>query len=88
MGTVGAAIGVAGLQALRDRRGESDLFGRELQATVIGVADEIAAAASLVIGEGAEGTPVAVVRGAAYDPDPADGGIGALLRPLERDLFR
>jgi coenzyme F420-0:L-glutamate ligase/coenzyme F420-1:gamma-L-glutamate ligase len=88
MGTIGAAIGVAGIKPLRDRRGETDLFGRELRATVIGVADEIAAAASLVIGEAAEGTPVAIVRGATYDPDPADAGIGELLRPLEKDLFR
>jgi len=87
MGTTGAAIGVAGMKPLRDRRGESDLFGRELQATVIGVADEIAAAASLVIGEAAEGTPAAVVRGAAYDADE-EAGIGDLLRPLEKDLFR
>jgi coenzyme F420-0:L-glutamate ligase/NADPH-dependent F420 reductase len=87
MGTTGHAIGSAGLKPLRDRRGEADLFGRELQATVIGVADEIAAAASLVIGEAAEGTPVAIVRGATYDPD--DGvGVGEILRPLDKDLFR
>jgi len=87
MGTTGSAIGSAGLKPLRDRRGEADLFGRELQATVIGVADEIAAAASLVMGEAAEGTPVAIVRGAAYDADDA-AGIGELLRPLDKDLFR
>jgi len=87
MGTVGAAIGVSGMKPLRDRRGEADLFGRELQATVIGVADEIAAAASLVIGEAAEGTPVAIVRGAAYDPSD-DAGVAELLRPLDKDLFR
>jgi coenzyme F420-0:L-glutamate ligase/coenzyme F420-1:gamma-L-glutamate ligase len=87
MGTMGAAIGVAGIKPLRDRRGETDLFGRELKATVVGVADEIAAAASLVIGEAAEGTPVAIVRGAVYDPDE-DAGIEDLLRPQERDLFR
>jgi coenzyme F420-0:L-glutamate ligase/coenzyme F420-1:gamma-L-glutamate ligase len=87
MGTTGAAIGSAGLRPLRDRRGEPDLFGRTLQATVIGVADEIAAAASLVVGEAAEGTPVAIVRGATYDPDD-EAGIGELLRPLQMDLFR
>ena len=87
MGTTGAAIGVSGMRPLRDRRGETDLFGRVLQATVIGVADEIAAAASLVIGEAAEGTPVAVVRGAVYEP-AGDEGIGEILRPLEQDLFR
>jgi coenzyme F420-0:L-glutamate ligase/NADPH-dependent F420 reductase len=87
MGTMGAAIGVSGLKPLRDRRGETDLFGRELKATIIGVADEIAAAASLVIGEAAEGTPVAIVRGAPYEPDEA-AGIGELLRPIDKDLFR
>ena len=87
MGTIGTAIGVAGMAPLRDRRGESDLFGRELQATVTGVADEIASAASLVIGEGAEGLPAAVVRGAIYTPDEA-GDIREILRPLDKDLFQ
>lgn len=87
MGTVGTAIAAAGMKPLRDRRGEHDLFGRELQATVIGVADEIAAAASLVIGEAAEGSPVAIVSGAAYTPDET-GSIAEIIRPLEQDLFR
>ena len=87
MGTIGQAIGVAGMKPLRDHRGEADLFGRELKATVIGVADEIAAAASLVIGEAAEGLAVAIVRGATYDLDEA-AGVGELLRPIEEDLFR
>lgn len=87
MGTVGTAIGVSGMKPLRDRRGETDLFGRELQATVIGVADEIAAAASLAIGEAAEGTPVAIVRGAVYDRS-GDQGVAEILRPLDKDLFR
>jgi coenzyme F420-0:L-glutamate ligase/NADPH-dependent F420 reductase len=86
-GTIGTAIGAAGLKPLRDRRGESDLFGRELKATIIGVADEIAAAASLVIGEAAEGTPAVLVRGAVYDPSE-DAVALDLLRPLEQDLFR
>lgn len=87
MGTIGSAIGVAGIKPLRDRRGELDLFGRELRATVIGVADEIAAAASLVIGEAAEGTPAVVVRGATYDADE-EASVSELIRPLETDLFR
>lgn len=86
MGTVGTAIGCAGLHPVRDRCGEVDLFGRVLQATRIGVADEIAAAASLVIGEGAEGIPVVVVRGATYDRDDAVG-TAPLLRPVAEDLF-
>jgi coenzyme F420-0:L-glutamate ligase/NADPH-dependent F420 reductase len=87
MGTTGQAIGSSGLKPVRDRRGETDLFGRELKATVIGTADEIAGAASLVIGEAAEGSPVAIVRGAPYIPDD-EAGLGELLRPLEQDLFR
>ena len=87
MGTTGTAIGVAGMKPLRDRRGEVDLFGRELKATVVAVADEIAAAASLVIGEAAEGTPVSIVRGATYEADD-ETGVSELLRPLEQDLFR
>ncbi|MBV9996631.1 MAG: coenzyme F420-0:L-glutamate ligase [Caulobacteraceae bacterium] len=87
MGTTGHAIGSAGIGPLRDRRGETDLFGRELKATIIGVADEIAAAASLIIGEAAEGSPVAIVRGAAYMADE-EAGVGEILRPLDQDLFR
>jgi len=87
VGTTGHAIAVAGMKPLRDRRGETDLFGRVLQATVVAVADEIAAAASLVIGEAAEGTPAVLVRGAVYD-EAEEGGIGELLRPIEQDLFR
>ncbi|MFZ4605590.1 MAG: coenzyme F420-0:L-glutamate ligase [Caulobacter sp.] len=86
MGTTGAAIASSGLKPLRDRRGESDLFGRVLQATIIGVADEIAAAASLIIGEAAEGLPVAVVSGAVYDRDETVG-IGDILRARHEDLF-
>lgn len=88
MGTMGAAIGVAGMRPVRDRRGEPDLFGRVLESTIIGVADEIAAAASLVIGEGAEGTPAAIVRGAHYEDADGDVGIGELLRPIDQDLFQ
>ena len=86
MGTTGTAIGCSGLKPLRDRRGEQDLFGRVLQATVIGVADEIAAAASLVMGEGAEGLPAVIVSGAIYERDEL-AGISALLRPRTEDLF-
>lgn len=87
LGATGAAIGVSGMKPVRDRRGETDLFGRTLQATIVGVADEIAAAASLVIGEGSEGQPAAVVSGATYDRDE-EAGIDALLRPIQEDLFR
>jgi coenzyme F420-0:L-glutamate ligase/NADPH-dependent F420 reductase len=86
-GTLGTAIGAAGMKPVRDRRGESDLFGRELKATMVAVADELAAAASLVIGEAAEGVPAALIRGAIFDPDD-DGSALDLLRPLDQDLFR
>lgn len=85
-GTVGVAIGIAGLSALRDRRGDLDLTGYVLQHTVIGLADEIAAAASLLMGPAAEGVPAVLVRG--LDLPPGDGSAKDLQRPAERDLFR
>lgn len=89
MGTLGTAIGCAGLGAIQDRRGETDLFGRTLQATIIAVADSLAAAAVLAMGEGAEGTPAAIVRGAEKWVTQEDGpGAGAQLRPLAEDMFR
>ncbi len=90
IGTTGAAIGCAGLQVLEDRRGVGrDLFGRTLEATVIAIADSIAAMASLAMGEGDEGTPVAIVRGAGRWVT-ADHGHGAAsgLRPVAEDMFR
>ncbi len=90
IGTVGTAIGCAGLQVLEDRRGTGrDLYGRTLQATIIAVADSIAALAGLAMGEGDEGTPVVVVRGAGRWVTPEDGpGAASGLRPIEQDLFR
>ncbi len=89
IGTLGTAIGCAGLDVLEDRRGASDLFGRTLQATVIAVADAIATAAVLVMGEGAEGVPAAIVRGAARWISADDGpGAASGLRPVSQDMFR
>jgi coenzyme F420-0:L-glutamate ligase/coenzyme F420-1:gamma-L-glutamate ligase len=85
-GTVGVAIGVAGLPALEDLRGQQDLFGFTLRITQVGVADELAAAASLVMGQAAEGTPVVHVRGFPYPL--RDGSLKELIRPKEQDLFR
>jgi coenzyme F420-0:L-glutamate ligase/coenzyme F420-1:gamma-L-glutamate ligase len=86
---VGTAIGAAGLVVIDDRRGETDLFGRTLQATLVAVADSIAAAGVLVMGEGAEGVPAAIVRGAGRFVGDADGeGATAGLRPMHEDLFR
>jgi coenzyme F420-0:L-glutamate ligase/coenzyme F420-1:gamma-L-glutamate ligase len=86
LGTVGVAIGVAGLPALWDRRGESDLYGYELEHTDVGTADEIAAAAGLLMGQAAEGTPVVLVRGLRLPPFA--GQARDLIRPAEADLYR
>ena len=90
IGTVGAAIGCAGLTVLDDRRGKGqDLFGRTLQATVIAVADAVAAATVLAMGEGAEGTPAALVRGGDCWVTNEDGpGAASGLRPVAEDMFR
>jgi coenzyme F420-0:L-glutamate ligase/coenzyme F420-1:gamma-L-glutamate ligase len=85
-GTVGTAIGISGLPGLLDLRGQPDLFGFKLQITQVGVADELAAAASLMMGQAAEGTPVVHVRGFPYPLQ--DGNMKELLRPKEKDLFR
>jgi coenzyme F420-0:L-glutamate ligase/coenzyme F420-1:gamma-L-glutamate ligase len=85
-GTVGIALGAAGLPAVIDWRGHPDLFGRALEVTETGFADEIAAAASLVMGQADEGVPIALVRGLKWlapDAPAAD-----LVRPPEHDLFR
>jgi coenzyme F420-0:L-glutamate ligase/coenzyme F420-1:gamma-L-glutamate ligase len=85
-GTVGVAIGISGLPGLQDLRGQSDLFGFTLRITQVGVADELAAAASLVMGQAAEGTPVVHVRGFPYSL--REGSLHELIRPKEQDLFR
>lgn len=86
LGTVGAAIGVAGPAALIDRRGERDLFGRILESTEVGFADGIAAAAVLAMGEGAEGAPVVVIRGLAWEDTRQVAR--DVLRPRDKDMFR
>jgi coenzyme F420-0:L-glutamate ligase / coenzyme F420-1:gamma-L-glutamate ligase len=86
LGTLGVAIGLSGLPALLDLRGQPDLFGYQLRVTQVGVADELAAAASLVMGQAAEGTPVVHVRGFPYPLREAS--LPELLRPREQDLFR
>ncbi|MCW1431149.1 coenzyme F420-0:L-glutamate ligase [Novosphingobium sp. JCM 18896] len=90
IGTVGTAIGCAGLCVVDDRRGaDQDLFGRTLQATMIAVADAVAGAAVLAMGEGAEGTPAALVRGVGRWVSVEDGpGMTVGLRPVEQDMFR
>jgi coenzyme F420-0:L-glutamate ligase/coenzyme F420-1:gamma-L-glutamate ligase len=87
-GQTDAAIGAAGVQPVRDHRGQPDTFGTPLEVTVAAVADEIAAAADLVKGK-TRGIPVAIVRGLAELVTEADGpGAGALIRPAAEDMFR
>jgi coenzyme F420-0:L-glutamate ligase/coenzyme F420-1:gamma-L-glutamate ligase len=86
LGTVGITIGIAGLPGLVDLRGKPDLFNFRLQITQVGVADELAAAASLMMGQAAEGTPAVHVRGFPYPLREAS--LSELLRPKEEDLFR
>src|SRR5690242_6646594 len=85
-GTVGIALGAAGLPALIDWRGQPDLFGRTLEVTETGFADEIAAAASLVQGQAAEATPIVLVRGLSWSAPATPAA--AIVRPPEHDLFR
>lgn len=87
LGTTGVAIGVAGLPAILDLRGDEDLFGRELKISLQAIADELSATAALIQGQGAEGQPVVVIRGDfnwRADESPAT----ALIRPQDMDLFR
>lgn len=85
-GTVGVAIGVAGLPALLDLRGKPDLFDYALQITQVGLADELAAAASALMGQADEGRPIIHLRGVPYAF--RDGDARELVRPKEMDMFR
>jgi coenzyme F420-0:L-glutamate ligase / coenzyme F420-1:gamma-L-glutamate ligase len=85
-GIVGVAIGAAGMPALQSLVGTPDLYGRALRITEVAFADELAAAASLVMGQSAEGLPVVHVRGFAATGQRSNAA--ALIRPKERDLFR
>jgi coenzyme F420-0:L-glutamate ligase/coenzyme F420-1:gamma-L-glutamate ligase len=85
-GTVGIAIGVSGIPGLVDLRGDKDLFGYTLRVTQVGAADELAAAASLMMGQAAEGTPAIHVRGFPYKL--RESALKELIRPKDEDLFR
>ena len=85
-GTVGIALGAAGLPALADLRGRPDLYGRALQVSETGFADEIAAAASLLMGQADEATPIIVVRGLTWSAKASSAA--QLLRDPTEDLFR
>ncbi len=86
VGTVGVAIGCAGIAATLDLRGKTDMFGRPLRVTVVGHGDEVAAAASIVMGQAGEARPVVLVRG-LLSQAPAQPA-AALIRPQQQDLFR
>ena len=85
-GTVGVAIGAAGVASLQDLRGHPDLYGRPLQVSETGFADEVAAAASLLMGQADEGFPVVLVSGLAVSRPPL--AARTLIRPEADDLFR
>lgn len=93
-GAVGVAVGVSGIKALWDRKGEKDLYGRELETTQIAVADELAAAASLLMGQADEGIPVVIIRGynsfLLQDDFELNEKTGSksLIRPKKFDAFR
>ncbi len=85
LGTIGGAIGCAGIEVLDDRRGQHDMFGRELKVTMINRADSIAAMATLIMGESIERTPVAIVHG--FGVDAHHGRAADIIRPAVDDLF-
>jgi coenzyme F420-0:L-glutamate ligase/coenzyme F420-1:gamma-L-glutamate ligase len=85
VGTVDVAVGIAGMKAVKDERGLKDRYGYELRAAVAAVADEVAAAAELVMGK-RDGVPVVIVRGCEIEKE--EGSVKELLRPVAEDLFR
>ena len=87
MGEINVAMGIAGIKPIRDRRGEKDLFGYVLRIKQTSVADELASAAELVIGQANEGIPVAIIRGYNYQVTE-NASAAELSRPKEKDLFR
>ncbi len=86
VGTVGIALGAAGLESVLDLRGQSDLYGRPLAVSIVGLGDELAAAASILQGQGDEGLPVILIRG--LDRSTNQGNGSTLVRDEEEDLFR
>jgi coenzyme F420-0:L-glutamate ligase / coenzyme F420-1:gamma-L-glutamate ligase len=84
-GTIGTAIGASGIPTLLDLRGRPDLYGRPLETTEVGWADELACAASLMMGQASEGRPIILVRGVT---EAGEGSAGDLVRPKEKDMFR
>ncbi|WP_407421195.1 coenzyme F420-0:L-glutamate ligase [Methanobrevibacter sp.] len=89
-GAIGTAIGCSGISPIWKRVGEKDLYGRELETTEIATCDELAAAASLIMGQADEGLPVVLIRGFnSFDIlRNVDSNIGQVLMPKEFDVFR
>lgn len=87
MGEINIAIGIAGIKPIRDRRGEKDLFGYVLHVKQTCIADELASAAELVIGQASEGIPAAIIRGYKYQA-LENASAKNLTRPKEKDMFR
>jgi coenzyme F420-0:L-glutamate ligase/coenzyme F420-1:gamma-L-glutamate ligase len=85
-GVVGVTIGASGVAALADLRGQADLFGRTLRATEVAVADELAGAASLLMGQAAEGRPIVLARG--FPLQAREASASDLYRPRHMDVFR
>jgi coenzyme F420-0:L-glutamate ligase/coenzyme F420-1:gamma-L-glutamate ligase len=85
-GEINVAVGVSGIKPIRDRRGEKDLFGYILRVKQTAVADELASAAELVIGQADEGVPAAIIRGYKFIKSE-DAKAIELVRSKERDLF-
>jgi coenzyme F420-0:L-glutamate ligase / coenzyme F420-1:gamma-L-glutamate ligase len=89
-GALGVAIGISGIEPLWDRQGETDLYGRKLETTQIAVADELASAASIVMGQADEGIPVVIIRGVEYFKKLRNeqATLKPLIRPKKYDVFR
>lgn len=89
-GAIGTAVGISGMDPLWNRKGEKDLYGRKLQTTDIAVADELAAAASIIMGQADEGIPVVIIRGVNYVSKLKNNNATYrdLIRPKKYDVFR
>ena len=86
-GAVGVAIGISGISAILDKRGEKDLYGKMLQSTIVGQVDNLTSAAQLIMGEANEGLPIILIRGYKFDFDE-ETSIREIFRPKETDVFR
>ncbi len=87
VGAIGVALGISGIKPILDKKGEKDLFGYELQSTIVGQVDNLASAAQLIMGEADEGLPVVIIRNYKFDL-VKNTSISAILRDKNLDLFR